>query len=80
MGTEENRKKFVLKLMARIQTKRDEMFITANHKEVLNMSMEESSMLEPKTRTKKSKIDLAIKSAEQYMGKYLSNLKDSFVF
>ena len=80
MDTEENRKKFVLKLMARIQTKRDEMFITANHKEVLNMSMEESSMLEPKTRTKKSKIDLAIKSAEQHMGKYLSNLKDSFVF
>lgn len=63
MDSEENRKKFVLKLMARIQTKRDEMFITANHKEVLNISMEESSMAEPKTRTKKSKIDLAIKSA-----------------
>ena len=39
------------------------MFITANNKEVVNISMDESSMPEPKTRTKKSKIDLAIKSA-----------------
>lgn len=63
MNTEENRRKFVLKLMGRIQAKRDEMFITANNKEDVSQSIDKSSMPEPKPRTKKSKIDLAIKSA-----------------
>lgn len=63
MDTEDIRRKFVLKLMGRIQTKRDDMFITANNKEVTNQSMDESSIPEPKPRTKMSKINLAIKSA-----------------
>jgi hypothetical protein len=77
---EESRKKFVQKLIGRVSSKKNDMFITAEQKSILGESLDESILPQIKPRTKKSKIDFAIKSAEQHMDRYLSNMKNSYVF